>query len=54
MGENKTSHGRNHKEAETLPIKPQNKFKKNELAASVLDDDEFNLDDFWNRSKLSI
>ena len=44
--ENKTPHGRNHKEAETMPIKTVNKIKKNELAASLLDDDEFNLDDF--------
>ena len=43
--DNKTSHGRNHKESETLPIKPINKFKKNELTSSVLDD-EFDLDDF--------
>ena len=46
IGENKTSHGRNHKECETLPIKPQNKFKKNELAAGSVLDDEFDLDDF--------
>ena len=50
MGENKTSHGRNHKECETLPITSQNKFKKNELVAGSVLDDEFDLDDFWNRT----